>query len=496
MQIKKILSSAMIATIALTTMIPTASATTVYKTYKDSYKDTWTYCIKSDGAYITQYDGDGNKGVVTVPSKLGGKTVVEICDGNDESNQKAFSYNNKITKVIIPSVVKRVGTMESMYDIFSFVGPFFECKNLKAIVLNEGLTSIGATAFVGTGITNLEIPNSVTSLGDAAAHDCLSLKTVKLGEGIKKLVDPDKSGANPFGFTTIEKIEVSEDFSDPNIGQVVKPSAVKGGDYTTLNGVLFNKAKTILIKYPNDSTTATYTIPSTVKTISATAFENAKVQKIVIPASVTTIETHVFFKCSKLGNITVNSSNKYFMSENNKVLYNKAKTRLIKYCETNTATSYTVPKTVTEIDDDAIIRPKTNMKLTALTILNSSAKIGDMTGECYDANTGSIQNGNSLTLIGYKNSTAQTYAEKNKIKFQAIGSSTVINSSTLLIRGDANLDGRVSVADARKIILCISNGSADSLKNNIGYDYSKNGKVTVEDAKKLMSDLAKNTIQK
>ena len=58
------------------------------------------------------------------------------------------------------------------------------------------------------------------------------------------------------------------------------------------------------------------------------------------------------------------------------------------------------------------------------------------------------------------------------------------------MNGDANGDGKITVADAKKIVVAIAKGATDSLTNA---DVNKDGKVTVADAKKIVVAIAKGT---
>ncbi len=94
------------------------------------------------------------RGNVTVPSSLGGYTVVAIGDG-------AFGACDLITGITIPNSVKSIGT-----------GAFAYCTRLKSVVLPTGITSLSERIFENCALTNITIPNSVTSIGDYAFSDC------------------------------------------------------------------------------------------------------------------------------------------------------------------------------------------------------------------------------------------------------------------------------------------------------------------------------------
>ena len=78
--------------------------------------------------------------------------------------------------------------------------------------------------------------------------------------------------------------------------------------YSSENGVLFNKDKTALIKYPARKGDSEYTIPSTVKRVEARAFEHCKLTNIVIPEGVTEFGLYAFYSCPNLESITIPSS--------------------------------------------------------------------------------------------------------------------------------------------------------------------------------------------
>jgi hypothetical protein len=64
---------------------------------------------------------------------------------------------------------------------------FARCKNLTSIIIPDGVTSIGSSAFSNTGITSLIIPDSVTSIGLVAFEECKNLKTVVIGRGVANM---------------------------------------------------------------------------------------------------------------------------------------------------------------------------------------------------------------------------------------------------------------------------------------------------------------------
>lgn len=121
-----------------------------------------------------------------------GLTVVEIAD-------KAF-YESKITSVIIPESVTRIGNgafryctdLESvkLYDRVSDIGTyaFSNCLNLTYFEMPGALTKISTGMFMGClSLKSIAIPDSVTAIGSYAFRDCESLSHIDIPEGAETI---------------------------------------------------------------------------------------------------------------------------------------------------------------------------------------------------------------------------------------------------------------------------------------------------------------------
>jgi len=64
---------------------------------------------------------------------------------------------------------------------------FANCKALSRIELPDSLGSIGSSAFEGSGLTEITIPDSVTEIGRSAFADCAQLRSVTVGSGLEEL---------------------------------------------------------------------------------------------------------------------------------------------------------------------------------------------------------------------------------------------------------------------------------------------------------------------
>ena len=154
----------------------------------------------------------------------------------------------------------------------------------------EGLpvTAISVGAFYLSTITSIEIPNTVTSIGEMAFLGCTSLKSVKLSTGVAKI---DK---NAFGScSALQEIQVAKD--NPN--------------FSSLNGILYSKKQDTLVIYPAAKTDAAYTIPSCVTSVAMYAFsENPYLETLTIPNSLIKVGDSAFYNCKNLRAVSYNGT--------------------------------------------------------------------------------------------------------------------------------------------------------------------------------------------
>lgn len=212
--------------------------------------------------------------------------TVTIGDGITAIGYGAFSNCDALTEITIPASVKTI-------DRYAFSS----CEKLASVTLNEGLERIEDVAFYYCPtLTEITIPVSVTYIGSDVFGYCEALKTVNIG-GNKNLTIDERAFRS---CNALEAINVDE----------------ANTNYSSENGVLFNKDKTALIKYPAGKTDTSYEIPDGVETIGYEAFECAQnLESITMTDSVRVIQYNAFYYCSKLSEITI-SDNLEFISGN------------------------------------------------------------------------------------------------------------------------------------------------------------------------------------
>lgn len=201
---------------------------------------------------IVGYEGPG--GNITVPEEMGGMDVTAIGEG-------AFSGCQSITGAVFPA---------GLHEIRS--NAFYGCINLAAVTIPDTVTGLYADCFSGTAIANVNIPASVTAL--------------------ESIFGTAYSGTNAYDCDKLVSINV--DGSNPN--------------YASLDGVLFNKAMTQLIRYPMGKAETDYTIPEGVVTVGPSAFEGCCLSAVQLPGSLKTIETGAFRGCTQLTDLSLPGS--------------------------------------------------------------------------------------------------------------------------------------------------------------------------------------------
>ena len=83
----------------------------------------------------------------------------------------------EITNLTIPDSVTSIGSYA-----------FKSCTSLASVTIGNGVTSIGGWAFSGcTSLTSVIIPDSVTSIGNRAFAGCTSLASVTIGNGVTSI---------------------------------------------------------------------------------------------------------------------------------------------------------------------------------------------------------------------------------------------------------------------------------------------------------------------
>lgn len=227
---------------------------------------------------------------LTIPDTIRYKTVIyKVTSIANNAFKDCYNISGKLT---ILASLKSIGNYAfsgctSMKDTLKLpstltslgTNAFAGCNALQVLTLPSGITTVPASSFQGCSkVSKIIIPTNITSIGDYAFESCTGLTD---------------SVAIP---ASVTNIGVSA-FRNCNIGVQVEPT---NPNYTSRKGTLYNKTMSTLIQIPI-SYAGIDTIPASVTSIGTYAFYKCTgLTGIVLPSSLTTIGTYAFSGCSKL----------------------------------------------------------------------------------------------------------------------------------------------------------------------------------------------------
>lgn len=246
----------------------------------------FTFTTNNGAITITGYSG--SDGTVVIPDIIDGLPVRSIGSG-------VFAYKGGVTNVIIPDEVTNIG-----------VSVFEYCVNLTSINLPAGVTQIPDFAFRHCDhLSNAPISGSVTDIGNFAFSQCGSLTSIFIPEGVFSIgsaafanCDNLTNAVIPASVTSLGSEIFNYSLQLPGI--VVHPENLF---YCSVDGVLFNKSRTILLECPTGRS-GNYVVPSGTTKIAGSAFQSCPaLTTVTIPASVTNLGYYAFYACGSLTGI-------------------------------------------------------------------------------------------------------------------------------------------------------------------------------------------------
>ena len=312
------------------------------------------------------------------------------------------------TSITIPNSVTSIGEHA-----------FENCSGLTSVTIGNSVTSIGDYVFSGcSGLTSVTIGNSVTSIGDGAFYYCSSLTSINVASGNTHYSSIDGVLYNYVQDTLMQcpcaKTSITIPNSVTSIGEAAfencsgLTSVTIPNSVTSIGGSAFWCCRGLTSVTIGNSVTSigdyafsycsgltSVTIGNSVTSIGGGAFEDCSgLTSVTIPNSVTSIGVRAFYDCSGLTTLNFNAINcqdfeEYYSYDNGNRYYPFSGTSL---------TTVNIGDSVQRIPANFV---RDCSGLTSVTIGNSVTSIGeDAFYNC--SGLTSVTIGNSLTSIGYR----------------------------------------------------------------------------------------------
>ena len=282
-----------------------------------------TYEVRNGAAVVTGYKTNIPENL-TIPSTVTIDGVEYAVKGIDKN---AFAGCSTLTSIDIPNSVTSIGDeaflscsnlkSATIGNSVETIGnsAFNACGKLETVNMGNSVTSIGNNAFRSTVIKEIDIPSTVTNIGEYAFAECHGLESIDIPSSVKTIGE--------YAFAYCDNLsELTYNPATTTIGE----NAFAG---TKVNLQQGNEEEEYVLRYEirdgavivsgyNSNIPENLTIPSTV-TIDGVEYavtgirENAfygceKLKSIEISEGIETIGDKAFLGCSNLESITIPSS--------------------------------------------------------------------------------------------------------------------------------------------------------------------------------------------
>lgn len=225
---------------------------------------------------------------------------ISIPIGIENLKEHAFSGCINVNTISLPYSLHRIenSVFEDCESIqflelsqnINYIGKaaFKNCKSLRTIDLPTGIDILNSEVIYGCeSLTNVKIPQSVEVIGTNAFHGCKSITDIHISQNITKIDDVFSS------MSSLENISVHSN----------------NENFCSVDGVLFDREKKILLRYPCNYKNDLYVLPQSVKVIGKKAFDGCgNLRFIGLPKDLEEIDNFAFNQCTSLVELNIPDS--------------------------------------------------------------------------------------------------------------------------------------------------------------------------------------------
>ena len=247
-----------------------------------------------------QHKNATTRGALEPTETAPGYSGDRYCPDCDKVVEKGYTYwiEGDLTWKLYEDgtlTISGTGAMKN-YNAIDNLSPVHENSNVKKVVIEDGVTSIGKSAFHNcNSLTDITIPDSVTSIGTSAFKYCTSLTSITIPDSVTSIGTSAFSSCISLTSITIPdrvtSIESSVFEGCTGLTSITIPGGVTSIGYAAFSGC---------------SSLTSITIPDGVTNIGSFAFDGcSSLTSITIPDSVTSIRNGAFKNCTGLTSITI-----------------------------------------------------------------------------------------------------------------------------------------------------------------------------------------------
>ena len=243
-----------------------------------------------ENAQVKSYAFKGCTSVTELALPLKNISVKYLFTGNDNG---------------IPASLVKVTLLGDEVDSSALKG----CANITSITIADTVAKIGGSAFYGTGISEIELPAGLKSIGEYAFAYCKNLTSLAIPAGTEEIGGGVVEGAEKLESLEMPFVAYKSD-GTAMLKYFASSNSRRNGIIPTLKTLkLTNVSRLCEGMLDTTNSIETVIIEGDIKVISNRCFQNcASLKSVALPAEITEIGDYAFFDCQKLETLVIPTS--------------------------------------------------------------------------------------------------------------------------------------------------------------------------------------------